>query len=245
MMTPIKIYGDGNCFFRVLSKYIYGCEKHHKEMRVRVVLEMVQNEDIYDNNEQLNLMSEYQVKNLVKKLREHSTPDGIHSYEDYVISTFKLATWVGLWHFFAAANCLQTPVRSIYPDVPSPFVNRKLYNQLISPVKFSDRDILEDVVIMWTNLGNNTLTPVWSPNHFVLCTPSSAIKDSVTGKRKAEDQKSSALDETKKKKNHHKYKTKFNPSWTKFKYITAEPSDQYIYTIFVSFLRYFYVNPLS
>ena len=59
-------------------------------MRVQVVLEMVQNDDLYTSNEQLNLMSEYQVNNMVKELHKYLIPHGIHSYEDYVISTFKL-----------------------------------------------------------------------------------------------------------------------------------------------------------
>ena len=229
-MTPSKIYGDENCFFRALSKYVYGSEAYHSEMRVRIVLEMVHNEDLYTSNEHLNLMSEYQVNNLVKELHEHSMPNDIHRFEDYVISMLKPATWAGLWHFFAAANCLKKPIRSVYPNVSSPFVNRSLYNQLIPPIKFPDQNTSKDIpVIMGTNIGNNILSPVWSPNHFVLRTPSSAaIKYQVIGKRKSEDQKSLSFDEKKKKTIHNlqKYKTKLYPSWKKYKYIVAEPNDQ-------------------
>ena len=119
-------------------------------MRVRIVLEMVHNEDLYTSNKHLNLMSEYQVNNLVKELREHSMPNDIHRFEDYVISMLKPATWVGLWDFFAATNCLKKTIRSVYPNVTSPFVNQSLYNQLISPMKFPDQNTSKDIpVIMW------------------------------------------------------------------------------------------------
>ena len=56
-------------------------------------------------------------------------------------------------------------------------------------------------MIIWTNIRNNILSPVWSPNHFVLCTPSSAaIKDQVIGKRKFEDQKSLSFSMRKRRK---------------------------------------------
>ena len=139
-MTAIKIYADRNCFFRALSKYVYGSEEYHSKMRVQIKLEMVHNEDLYTSNEHLNPISEYQVNNLVKELREHSMPIDINRFEDYVISTLKPATWVGLWHFFAATNCLKKPIRGVYSNVSSPFVNRSLYNQLISPMKFPDQN---------------------------------------------------------------------------------------------------------
>ena len=79
------------------------------------MLEMVHNEDLYTSNEHLNLMSEYQVNNLVKELREHSMPNDINRFEDYVISTLKPATWIGLWHFFAATNCLKNQLEVLTP----------------------------------------------------------------------------------------------------------------------------------
>ena len=35
--TPIKIYGDGNCFPRCLSYLIYGHENSHVQMRIKIV----------------------------------------------------------------------------------------------------------------------------------------------------------------------------------------------------------------
>lgn len=42
-ICPLKVYGDGNCFYRALSKAIFGHEGRHTELRVMTVLELVKN----------------------------------------------------------------------------------------------------------------------------------------------------------------------------------------------------------
>lgn len=42
-LTPVKVYGDGNCFYRSISLSLFGCENHHVEMRVRTLFELVHN----------------------------------------------------------------------------------------------------------------------------------------------------------------------------------------------------------
>ena len=44
---PIQVYGDGNCFYGSLSLLVFGHDKFYKEMRVRVVFEMVSNLKLY------------------------------------------------------------------------------------------------------------------------------------------------------------------------------------------------------
>ena len=39
--SPVKVYGDGNCFYRALSKAILGHEEGHIELHVMTVLELV------------------------------------------------------------------------------------------------------------------------------------------------------------------------------------------------------------
>lgn len=57
-LTPVKVYGDGNCFYRSISLSLFGCENHHVEMRVRTLFELVHNEKWYSNAEVLGKMSE-------------------------------------------------------------------------------------------------------------------------------------------------------------------------------------------
>ena len=41
--TPMKIYGDGNCFPRTISRLAYGNDKSHQELRCQIMINLVQN----------------------------------------------------------------------------------------------------------------------------------------------------------------------------------------------------------
>ena len=56
--TPVRVYGDGNCLYRTISLSLFGCEKHHVEIRVRTLFELVHNEKLYSNEAVLGKMSE-------------------------------------------------------------------------------------------------------------------------------------------------------------------------------------------
>lgn len=49
-LTPISIYGDGNCLPRCGSLLAYGTEERHLEMRARIVLELAVHKSHYLNN---------------------------------------------------------------------------------------------------------------------------------------------------------------------------------------------------
>ena len=40
--TPMKIYGDGNCFPRTISRLVYGDDKSHQELRCQIMIDLVQ-----------------------------------------------------------------------------------------------------------------------------------------------------------------------------------------------------------
>ena len=45
---PLKIVGDGNCFFRAVSRVLYGTEEHHLMIRLLSCVEMANNPSYYD-----------------------------------------------------------------------------------------------------------------------------------------------------------------------------------------------------
>ena len=51
--TPVETFPEGNCFFRSLSRFVYGNERHHLEMRCRVVDDLVRYDDNYTSHEYL------------------------------------------------------------------------------------------------------------------------------------------------------------------------------------------------
>ena len=51
--TPMKIYGDGNCFLRTISRLVYGDDKSQQEIRCRIMIDLVQNFQHYVDDEYL------------------------------------------------------------------------------------------------------------------------------------------------------------------------------------------------
>ena len=49
-LYPATIYGDGNCLPRSACMLAHGSEHHHKEIRERIVDELVKNEELYLDN---------------------------------------------------------------------------------------------------------------------------------------------------------------------------------------------------
>ena len=64
--TPMKIYGDGNCFPRTISRLVYGDDKSHQELRCQITIDLVQNFRHYVDDEYLK-------RNTTNKL-----PEGVH-----------------------------------------------------------------------------------------------------------------------------------------------------------------------
>ena len=50
-LTPLKIYGDGNCLPRCASMMAFGDQDNHVEMRTRIVMELALNLDTYLDDE--------------------------------------------------------------------------------------------------------------------------------------------------------------------------------------------------
>ena len=55
--TPVKCFRDGNCLFRAVSQILQGDENLHLELRIRVVIEMAMNIDLYCSNEHIIAMN--------------------------------------------------------------------------------------------------------------------------------------------------------------------------------------------
>ena len=54
-LYPLKVYADGNCLQSTASIFGYGNANQVEEMRVRIILELVQNEDLYLKDDFLEL----------------------------------------------------------------------------------------------------------------------------------------------------------------------------------------------
>ena len=102
------IRGDGNCFFRALSKDIYGSEDFHNDIRQAVVDLM----EKYANEFKLFLFSELDIHAHIKEMRKPST-------------------WASTMEIYAAATLLQRDIYILSPDHTG-----ALYNWLLFSPRF-------------------------------------------------------------------------------------------------------------
>ena len=72
-LTPVSIYGDGNCFFRALSLAIFGHEERHLE--IRTVCELVVNMKAYLSVDTYNKMCSDKPPTGVQYIIESSVSD--------------------------------------------------------------------------------------------------------------------------------------------------------------------------
>ena len=102
--TPVKCFGEGNCLFRAVSLYLQGDENLHLELRIRVVIEIVMNIDLYCSNEQMKTMNaKVQIPNPVDILwhtcidKEHMKETVKESLKSQLMKWVKDGCFSSLW----------------------------------------------------------------------------------------------------------------------------------------------------
>lgn len=117
-LTPLKIYGDGNCLPRCASLIAYGVQDMHDEMRIRITFELALHEELYLENKCLQ--------------KGHPLPDNLPNiyamYSDHyhgqkitsatVRSIFQMETqdvskpgsYMGVWQVHSLANILKCKI---------------------------------------------------------------------------------------------------------------------------------------
>ena len=102
---------QGNCLYRATSQLIFGTEEHHCEMRVRVVMEMLKNAELYLNGKWLKKMSqrdcsstsdELQEYILATSLSDHTSDQRIDFWKE-VMKTLRDSRFTSLLHMYALA----------------------------------------------------------------------------------------------------------------------------------------------
>ena len=132
-VAPISVDGDGNCFPRSVSYILQKHEERHKEMRVRIVYEAIQNMDKY-----LGAQNFYGRATLVQQFamyteehRPNIPLDVLDLYRKEVMEKCKLGDYCGIWQIFQTANILRVPTQSVYPVGCSDLNTRKDMNRTV------------------------------------------------------------------------------------------------------------------
>lgn len=178
-LHPAVIYGDGNCLPRSASVLAYGHENKHKEMRERIVCELVKNADKYLDNKYMKIgMNPDGNCDVIKTFASYS---GLYVgtrlnkatirklYELEVLSVCKNGEFMGLWQLASLANVLSCPVVSVYPKYGSHTVRRDMH-RIFYP--FENVSKANAVHILWTNTdGAEKEEKEFTVNHFVVLMP--------------------------------------------------------------------------
>ena len=141
-MVPASVAGDGICLPRAGSVLPFGHEDSHIEIRTRIIIEMIQNKQLYLNPTDLNKGHRVQKHNPVVQYTMYSdeyVPSQAitcelsdYVYNKEVLSICKPGNFMGIWQLFAIVSVLQRPILSLYPSLGNRVVQKDL-NRLIMP----------------------------------------------------------------------------------------------------------------
>lgn len=172
-LVPIATEGLGSCFCCSISHLVFGTQKRFTEVRIRIIVEGILHKARYLNNEHLykgamhrgqdyDIVGFYALTspayNLVKftgRMNEEITEK---IYEMELLSVSKTHAWMGMWQVHMIANCLQQPIRTVYPCVNMNV--RDDYNRFVYPENVTNN---KELNIMWTSSNNVS----FSIDHFV------------------------------------------------------------------------------
>jgi hypothetical protein len=165
-----RVSSDGNCLPACGSVFAHKKEIYAAEMRLRIMIEMVQNEDFYLNNDFLKTgLTNTRSKNLSFTQAQYSDMyvAGIHLTYNIVKDMYRKEVMkiridkTYIWQLHTLANVLDTPICSIYPKLGNPNVRTDLNRLILS----RDNDNHQDAIyILWTSTRTNDMTnEQWVP----------------------------------------------------------------------------------
>jgi hypothetical protein len=155
----------------------FGETENEDEMRVRIIHELVLNEEKYLSNEYLapgscgnsdiaKQYAQYSEKFIPgTNLNRKNVRD---LYRKEVLSITENYSFMGIWQIHALASVLNTPIHSIYPNLGNSNVRNDLH-RLVLPI--SRDSIHEPLYIMWPSNRKYMERKHCIPNHFVPLLP--------------------------------------------------------------------------
>ena len=166
-LVPVKVRGDGNCLPRCGSLLAYGTQDKHSEMRLRMLKELVDNQQYYLTNEFQN----FALYSMHFKQNMALTDIAIeHIFHMECFSTCKNSEYLGLWQLACLATVLGHPLTSVYPTYAAHNIRDAVHREFL-PRPGQQRSSNKGY-IMWTNTkGMTQPETTWTPNHFVILLP--------------------------------------------------------------------------
>ena len=174
VLYPALTLADGDCLAHCVTTFTNATTE---EVRVRMTIESITQEDYYLDHEFLNQGHDavHDLPATYEQYSDHYTP-GEHldhvmirrCFEKEVLSCLSSGTFMGIWQLHAIASIMEREVYSVYPNDRGLTVRGDL-NRRIQPRLLN---CTEPAHILWTSTRNDEMTVEhWIPNHFVPLLP--------------------------------------------------------------------------
>ena len=169
-LVAADIYGDGNCNSRCLSVLGHGCQTFYKEMRVRVIAELVKNVDDY-TDERFMARGHTFDPYILSTLRAYSCSglvDPVLHLQEDIMMMHRAGDDMDVYAVAATVCVLNHPIVSVFPRYGGytvlPDLHRVFMPRSMKPYYPG--------IIMWMRSDGCALEPKeWRANHFVLLLP--------------------------------------------------------------------------
>ena len=152
--TPLSVEADGNCFYRAVSRALYGHENYHLLIRLHASLEIAGNRDLYDieSRHYVDVVNDYRI--------------WCNEFIPLLTSTATPTSWAGFQNIIAVCNALGISLRSYCPSTiasdQSLALNRTVTGRGVRP----NRPV--NGIIMWSQVSVPASEDDFQPNHFVV-----------------------------------------------------------------------------
>ena len=180
-MVALWVKDDGNCFMRVMARYLLGDPEQHPEIRIRMAKEAAKNEHLYlDHNymfaglnpsDKIISLPEYYAGITgtckVENITNLNTETIRHIFRKELVKWSKARAWIAMWQLHVASNMCGHPLNVVHVVDKCRHSMWEYYNREVHPVMNTDRPQL--LHIMWTTANEEHRTPVTinDINHFV------------------------------------------------------------------------------
>ncbi|CAF1457668.1 unnamed protein product [Rotaria sp. Silwood1] len=152
-LVPVEVIADGNCLYNSIVLLMNDPSVTTSELRVRTIIELVKNENYYQN-----IYSQY-----------------VGPIDIAIKAMCKNYTYSELYEIVALCNVLQCNIQSVYPKIDFQHY-MAIFNNVFKPVSPIIANC--NIASLWSHALNEkdareTNNGTWSPNHFVpLMSPS-------------------------------------------------------------------------
>ena len=147
--VPLKVFGDGNCLYRALSRALYGTEEYHMLLRLFTALEILCHDKLYDpqHPEMAQMIGDRRID--------------LPSYNDTCKAVLKPGEDQDIVHMYAASAVINMPIVSHHPSSSELLTawSRRVVGRGV-------KDMATDVRLLWSSGSVPDTAATFTANHF-------------------------------------------------------------------------------